>query len=413
MIESAPTLPIQVESGLLKKELDHILYSASLLGASDVSIQSGDYVVFMISGKQVRASSRVLLHFEVESVVNILYEGPNGVSMITQGEPIDKRYEIHPGRGIRVGFRVNILPARIDGNDRAIAITLRVLPKNPPEILTMSVPKEIVLNSLPRNGLVTISGVTSSGKSTLIASLLRYAYELKKDTIVTACGRKIATYEAPIEYIYDGIDSLAPKISQTEIGGIEGLRGWNLATETAMRRALQIILIGECRDSKTMDGCIDMANTGQATLTTLHAGSVGGSFRRMVSLSMGASDGTASVGSVSEKLLGALRLMIVQALAPKESGGRLALREWVVVTKTLQDRLFDFPAEQIARELQREVVKRGTSLGHSALFFYQKGELSLANACAFSGLTKQELLAIDLDESVFDPFISGSDEDAA
>ena len=399
-----PALPMEIAPGLLGSALDKMLHAAYQCGASDISIQSNDYVVFMISGRQVRASTRIIQQFEAESITNALY-GPNGVSMITQGHPIDKRHEIHPARGERVGFRIHILPARIDGNDAGISVTMRVLPKNPPNIESLLVPEEIVLNALPKNGLVTISGVTSSGKSTLLAALLRYAYELKTDSDVTACGRKIATYEAPIEYVYDGIETLAPKISQTEVGAsAQGVESWGVAVSTAMRRALQIILIGECRDPKTMDGCIEAALTGHATLTTLHSGSVGESFRRMVSLSAEIGGGNEAV---TEKLLGSVRLMIVQALVPKVGGGRVAFREWLPVTRSLKEKLFDVPHALIAKEMQKEVVARGTSLGHSALYAYRRNEVTLADACAYSGLTRPELMALELDESVFRPFTEG------
>lgn len=395
------SIPLDVQPGMLRPQLDDLLHAASLLRASDVSIQSGDYVIFMIDGQQRRATKRVLQQVEVESIVNTLY-GTNGVALITQGTPIDTRYEIRPSRTERVGFRVNILPSRVDGNDRSMSITLRVLPKNPIRIEAMGVPMEIVQNALPKNGLVVIAGVTSSGKSTLIAGLIRHAYELSADTPISAAGRKIATYEAPIEYVYDSLNSCGPKIAQTEIGGIgSGLKTWHEAVETAMRRALSIVLIGECRDGQTIDGCISMALTGHCTLTTVHADRVGVAFRRMVAMAAAVGGG---YESVTERLLGSLSMIVVQTLCPKIGGGRVALREWLPLTKTLQDRLFQLPHSEIAREMQREVVLRGTSMGHSALLSYRYGLISLSDACAFSGLTRQELTALDLDATKFTEF---------
>lgn len=403
------TLPIDFPPGMLRPQFDELLHIASRVGASDVSIQSGDYVMFMMDGRQRKATKRVLQQVEIESIVNILY-GSNGVALIAQGTPIDSRYEIRPSRTERIGFRVNILPSRVDGNDRAISITLRVLPKNPMKIEDMGVPDEIVRNALPRNGLVVIAGVTSSGKSTLIAGLIRYAYELQEDNEITAAGRKIATYEAPVEYIYDGLTSLGPKISQTEIGGISGgLKTWHEAVETAMRRALSIVLIGECRDGPTIDGCISMALTGHCTLTTVHADRVGVAFRRMVAMASSVGGG---YESVTERLLGSLSMIVVQTLCPKIGGGRVALREWLPLTKTLQDNLFELSPSEIARAMQREVISRGTSMGHSALFAYQKGLITLSNACMFSGLTRSELMSLELDESRFNVFRGVSDATA-
>lgn len=402
------SLPFELDSGVLRPGLDFVLHAAAQCRASDISIQSDDYVMFMIDGRQTRATKRVLQQFELESVVNILY-GTNGVALIAQGTPIDTRYEIKPSRVEKVGFRVNILPSRVDGNDRAMSITMRVLPKNPSKLETMGVPAEIVRNALPRNGLVVIAGVTSSGKSTLIAGFIRYAYELKADSAITSAGRKIATYEAPIEYVYDGLVSVAPKISQTEIGGIgSGLKKWSEATETAMRRALSIVLIGECRDGETIDGCISMALTGHCTLTTVHADRVGVAFRRMVAMAAQVGGGHESV---AERLLGSLSMIVVQTLCPRVGGGRIALREWLPVTKTLQDRLFALPHSSIANEMQKEVLARGSSMGHSALKAHKDGLITLADACAFSGLTQPELFALELNESVFEEFTG--DEDAA
>lgn len=399
-------LPFDLDSGVLRPGLDFILHAAARCGASDISIQSDDYVLFAIGGRQVRATKRILQQFELESIVNILY-GTNGVAMITQGTPIDTRYEIRPSRGEKVGFRVNIVPSRVDGNDRAMSVTMRVLPKNPPRLEDMGVPSEIVRNALPRNGLVVIAGVTSSGKSTLIAGFIRHAYELKTDNEITSAGRKIATYEAPIEYVYDGLPSVATKISQTEIGGTgSGLKKWSDATETAMRRALSIVLIGECRDGETIDGCISMALTGHCTLTTVHADRVGVAFRRMVAMAAHVGGGHESV---TERLLGSLSMIVVQTLCPKIGGGRIALREWLPLTKTLQDRLFALPHSSIANEMQKEVNARGSSMGHSALKAYRDGLITLSDACAFSGLTHPELQNLGQEECVFDLFDGGRD----
>lgn len=398
------TLPIDVSPGILRPQLDSILHAASQLRASDISIQSDDYVAFMINGRQTLATRRTIQQFEVESIVNILY-GTNGVALISQGTPIDTRYEIRPARGERIGFRVNILPSRVDGNDRSMSITMRVLPKNPSSIESQRVPDEIVRHALPRNGLVVIAGVTSSGKSTLIAGLIRYAYEAKRDNEIVSSGRKIATYESPIEYVYDGIETVGPKISQTEIGGIgSGLKTWTEAVETAMRRALSVVLIGECRDGETIDGCISMALTGHCTLTTVHADRVGVAFRRMVAMAAQVGGGHESV---SERLLGSLSMIVVQTLCPKIGGGRIALREWLPITKTLQDELFELPPAAIANEMQKKVVSRGTSMGHSALKAHLDGLITLQDACAFSGLTHQELMALTLDGSMFREFDGG------
>lgn len=394
-------LPLNLVPGLHRSEIDRIFHAAFVVGASDISIQTNDYVMFMINGNQVRASTRTIQEFEVVNVANEIY-GANGAAKLSQGDPIDPRYEINPSRGERIGFRINMTPSRVDGNDRAISITARVMPKNPPTVFDIGVPEEIMQYALPRNGLVVVAGVTSSGKSTFISSVMRYQYEMMEANSISSPGRKMITYEAPIEYVFDGLDTIGPKISQTEItseGG--GLRTWAEAVETAVRRAPSIILFGECRDAETMNGCVSMALAGHCTMTTTHADTVGGTFRRMVNLAL--KDGV-SIESVTERLLGSTSMIIVQSLSPKIGGGRIALREWLVMPKSLKDRLFDLDPASVANELQRETVRRGTSMGHSAALLMRKGLISDLNACAFSGLIKDELDSIVVDPLKFKNF---------
>lgn len=401
---------IDIPPGMHQSSFDEVIYLAYKMGASDITIQSNDYIVFSIVDQQTRISRRTLQQAEINSIVSFVY-GSNGVAMLSQGVALNPpRYEIMPSRGERIGFRVNITPTRVDGNDTAISITMRVLPKNPPTIFEIGVQDEIVRGALPRNGLVVIAGVTSSGKSTTIAGIIRYAYELKKHNTVTRAGRKTITFEAPIEYVFDGINSIAPKISQTEItqSGY-GLKTWSDAVSAAMRKAASIILIGECSSGDTIDGCISMALTGHCTLTTVHADTVSVAFRRMVAMAAEIGGGNAAV---TERLLGSLSMIIVQTLCPKIGGGRVALREWIVFPKSLKDRLFELPTSAIANEIQREVMRRGTSMGHSAQRMYQRGEITLSDACAFSGLSKAELTGLVVDESMYVEF-KGDDDATA
>ena len=70
----------------------------------------------------------------------------------------------------------------------------------------------------------------------------------------------------------------------------------------------------------------------------------------------------------------------------------------------MQDKLFGIPPAQVAFEIQKETIRRGSSMGHSALMAYQRKDVSLIDACAYSGLTKPELFALELNEAIFEPF---------
>ena len=107
-------------------------------------------------------------------------------------------------------FRVNMTTIFADGH-KGFSITIRTIKNRAPLLEDLNLPKEIIQNISPKQGLIIIAGATGSGKSTLLASVLDWRMRDPDAHL------KILTYEAPIEYVYDDVIKPTTIISQSEI----------------------------------------------------------------------------------------------------------------------------------------------------------------------------------------------------
>ena len=150
-------------------------------------------------------------------------------------------------------FRVNVFMQR--GN---IGLVMRVVQSIVPDFKELGLPQETFERlALMRRGMVLVTGITGSGKTTTLASIIQY---MNRNT-----NRHIITIEDPIEYAYTDERCI---INQREVG--IDTRDFKSALKNAMREAPDVILIGEMRDTETVQAAIDAAETGHLVLSTLH-----------------------------------------------------------------------------------------------------------------------------------------------
>ena len=168
----------------------------------------------------------------------------------------------------KINFRLNIFHDR-DG----MACVMRMLPKNIPEIDEIGFMNPKVWQDITelKQGLVLVTGVTGSGKSTTIASIIDYINKSRKARIITL--------EDPIEYVFSSEQSL---ISQRELG--KNLSDFPNGLRSALRENPDIIYVGEIRDATTAQLALAAAETGHLVLSTLHTKDVKGTFSRIIDM---------------------------------------------------------------------------------------------------------------------------------
>ena len=190
-------------------------------------------------------------------------------------------------------FRVNLFMARGKPSLACRLITSKILPFE-----KLYLPDILGDVALSAQGLVLFAGVTGSGKSTSIASMLNYINERKRVHIVTI--------EDPIEYIFK--DKKAT-INQREVG-IDCL-SFNEALRALVRENPDVVLVGEMRDHETFEAAIRAAETGHLVFGTIHASSAWQTFGRIYDLFQ------ETERAQIRKLLGYnLRAIIYQKLLP-------------------------------------------------------------------------------------------------
>lgn len=331
--------------------MDKMLEHTEHLQASDITIQTGEPVFAEVYGKLYKITNRKLSNTELSDLINSIY-GPNGTTQLLSGKDIDTHYEFRPNRGVRYRYRVNATACLVEGHD-AIQITLRTIPTTPPGLASMHLPQKIIDAIAPQEGIVFITGATGSGKSTLLAAIIR-------DLIETADShRKVLTYESPIEFVYDEIDTISSVVSQSEIP--RHLPNFAEGVRNALRRKPRLIMVGECRDAETISAALEAALTGHPVYTTLHTSGVAETMRRLVT----SFAGEERLGRTID-ILETIRLCIWQKLVPTIDEKRVALREYLVFDEEVRDILLESDPNEVTAATRKLVRARGQLMTQDA-----------------------------------------------
>lgn len=221
--------------------------------------------------------------------------------------PVDVDAAFHLEEEEGMNFRINAFYDR-DG----LAAVIRALPRHVPPIETLGFPDFTVLEDIlrMRQGLVIVSGITGSGKSTTIASILRQ---------INATQRlRIITLEDPVEYVMEGDQCL---ISQREVGGQAG--SFKGGLRSALREDPDVIFVGEIRDIETASLALSAAETGHVVFTTLHTKDAKGVVTRLVDLFP-----SERSKEIQSQMSFSIKYVIAQKLLPRANGqGRVAAYE--------------------------------------------------------------------------------------
>jgi twitching motility protein PilT len=212
-------------------------------------------------------------------------------------------------------FRVNICSQR-----GSIAIVLRAIPIDIPSVDDLGLPPVLKDISLEERGLILLTGITGSGKSTTLAAMIRHINDLK--------AVKIITIEDPIEFLHQ--DGKAT-IIQRELG--TDTESFAMALRAALRQDPDVILVGEMRDKVTIDIALKAAETGHLVFSTVHTTDAPKTINRLLSVF----DANEQL-ETRIRLAESLRAVVSQRLLRRSNGeGRVVAAEIMRHTKTIQD----------------------------------------------------------------------------
>lgn len=350
---------------------------------SDVDLVGGSPVSVSRYGRRVRCSESVLPNTMLGNMLDDLM-GREIRPRVQGGTPADRAIQIdgdmHGRYGLarseRVRLRSHIIQGTSAREDRALSVTMRVIPHIIPEFLDMGIEAELAAAMLPASGLGFICGQTGSGKSTLQAALYRHCQNTQPD-------RKIVTYEDPVEYILGRTDDLLPP-HQAQIGRdvasfAEGLR-------SAVRRNPELIGIGEIRDTETADAAVQAGETGHLCIGTMHTRSPGETVPRLLGLF-----NPQIRDAMAWAVLGILQFIVNQVLVRTTDGKRRALREYIVFDKSLRSKLQEMSHEKWGAHLDTILLLEKRRIVDQVRELYILGDIAREEASLY--LTTQELAA--------------------
>jgi defect-in-organelle-trafficking protein DotB len=353
------------------RTFDHMLRWATEKKASDITVQPGIPVKARI-GSEILPITRIPVNTdEIERIIRHI-SSPSAPAEIQGGAALDPAHEVFI-KGIgRIRFRVNITGGRIAGGSSA-QISLRTLPTIPVHIRFLELEPELIKASTSsKDGLVLFCGPTGSGKSTTMSSLVRFAIE-KPDA-----NLKVIEFSQPIEYIYDGIDMYSSIVWQTTVGkelrDPEGKSHFAYAVANAMRRNPDWIIIGEARDTDTMQNVLAASQSGHMVMSTMHTTSVANTIRRAVNMFP---EGVRQQMAID--IMEQLRVICIQRLIPKIGGGRVAVREFMVFGETIREAFLREKVERwplLVRRMFAEKRAIGQSMQEAALRLLIAGKIT-------------------------------------
>lgn len=354
-----------------REEFESLLYEALAHGASDIYI-SPDRPITMIKDLDLYSlTHRIINRDEAIHILKTIAD-ENAYLVLINNKYINKAYRIlqkdGTGKEVRHNFRVNVSRTTFKGSGDSFQITLRTISGVPPHFSQLGLDEDFILRSLPHNGCYIIGGVTGSGKSTTLASNIRYV--LQNDTHIRG---NILTHNEPIEYEYDSIQSSHSFVSQSEIPN--NFETFADANREAMRRRPAAVEIGELRDKETISAALELSLTGHPVFATVHATTVDKIIPRMLKRFKHEEHLQAAAD-----IIGSVYTLIAQRLVKDVNGKVFAVREHLIFSPQLKEKLLLIDDIQAQQNFIRDLMinSDGTDPNISKSFRKQADDLRAA-----------------------------------
>ncbi len=347
-------------------DIKDILNEMVKIDASDVYLTVGFPIAYRVEGKTTPVYGDPLKPEDTEKLAFSVMNEKQKAAFLNEKE-MNLAMSYPPlGR-----FRVNILYQKTN-----IGMVIRQIKLNIKTVDELGLPpilKDIVMT---KRGLVLVVGGTGAGKSTTLASMIYHRNSNSPGHIISI--------EDPIEYVHQHKMSV---ITQREIG--IDTHSFANALKNTLRQAPDVILVGEIRDTETMESAITFADTGHLCLGTLHSNNANQAIERIINFfPFERHDQIYLLLSLT------LRAIISQRLIPALDGKRVAAFEILLDTPRMKDLLLKKEVETL-----KEVMSKGNQEGmqtfDQAIFnLYKSKMISYENALAHADSTNDLRLRI-------------------
>src|SRR5688572_6369705 len=306
-VEDAPRIDPKKEP-----EVNKLFRMVMKYKASDLHLKVGQPPMMRLRGDIRRTEMRPLTQEDMERFFYPILK-PKHRQILEDEGGVDFSWVVGEDEG---RFRVSLFKQR-----GRLSLVSRRVNNVIPDFKTLGLPESIEKLCHYNDGLIILAGVTGSGKSTTIASMLDYINQREPLHILTV--------EDPIEFVFSDKKSY---INQREIG-LDSM-DWHKALKDAVRQDPDVILVGELRDIETFEAAVHAAETGHLVFGTIHASTAASTINRILDLFP-----PTKHNAIRQALANNLKSIVAQKLIKsiKPGAGRVPTNEIMIMNPTIRE----------------------------------------------------------------------------
>lgn len=305
-------------------------------GASDLIITAG-------SAPRMRVDGRLAVVPGTERLA-----GDSATDIIMAMLTDDHRTELRQRKEIDLSFGWTVQRARFRANvffqQGQVAMALRVIPSKIPSFEDLGLPQVLAEFCALPQGMVLVTGPTGSGKSTTLAAMI--------DRINETRPCHILTIEDPVEYVHDHKLAL---VNQRQVG--VDTDSFDRALRAALREDPDVILVGEMRDTETIQFALTAAETGHLVFATMHTNDASQAVDRVIDVFP-----VERQAQIRVQLAACLNGVVSQRLVPRIGGGMVAAHEVLINGPAIRNVIREGKTHQL-----RSLIQQGAREGMATL----------------------------------------------
>jgi len=250
-------------------------------------------------------------------------------------------------------FRVNVLRQR-----QAPAMVIRRVVTDIPSFADLKLPPVLEKLAMEKRGLVLVTGMTGSGKSTSLAAMIDYRNTNEQGHIVTI--------EDPVEFYHNHKKSI---ITQREVG--VDTKSFSMAMKNSLRQRPDVLLVGEVRDREVMEQALMSAETGHLCLATIHTNNAYQAIERVVNLFP-----EEFHSQIRLNLSSNLKAVISQRLLPSTQGGLVPAIEVMLNEGLVRELIFKGEIGKIKDVMEKNNKSGMCTFDQSLLTLFMNGDIT-------------------------------------
>ncbi|MEO6527804.1 MAG: PilT/PilU family type 4a pilus ATPase [Gemmatimonadaceae bacterium] len=356
--------------------------------ASDLHLKVGRPPTLRLHGDLVPLDHPALRPEDLKGLAEQLMT-PRQVKEFTENKECDFAIGV-PGIG---RFRCNVYQQR-----GSLCYAMRAIPYQARTIAELNLPPVLEEIALRPRGLILVTGITGSGKSTALAAMVQAINEHRHANVITI--------EDPIEFLHRDINC---HINQREVG--TDTATFAQALRRVLRQDPDVIMIGEIRDLETLDTALKAADTGHLVFSTLHTTDATQTINRVLSFYP-----PHQQAEVRFSLASALQAVVSLRLVPRaDKPGRIPACEVLINTATVRDQIRDMDKTLNIPDLIKDgTVQYGMqSFDQSLMHYYSQGIISYESAVFYATSPSEFALRVQGVAGTSDTSWSGFENDTA